>query len=45
MTRVVGYYSDPKNWNKSKLGELADRHKGNYGVDKESKEEACEVCG
>ena len=32
MTRVVGYYSDPKNWNKSKLGELADRHKGDYVV-------------
>ena len=26
MTRIVGYYSHITNWNKSKLGELADRH-------------------
>lgn len=25
MTRIVGYYSHINNWNKSKLGELADR--------------------
>jgi hypothetical protein len=30
MTRIVGYYSRLQNWNKSKLGELADRHKGSY---------------
>lgn len=30
--RIVGYYSDPALWNKSKLAELADRHKGDYGV-------------
>jgi ribonucleoside-triphosphate reductase len=32
MTRIVGYYSRVKNWNKSKLGELKDRQKGDYGV-------------
>jgi ribonucleoside-triphosphate reductase len=32
MTRVVGYFSRIHNWNKSKVGELADRHKGNYSV-------------
>lgn len=31
-TRIVGYYSNLKNWNGSKLAELADRHKGNYAV-------------
>jgi len=34
VTRIVGYYSRITNWNKSKLGELQDRHKGNYGVRK-----------
>ncbi len=33
-TRVVGYMSKVENWNKSKIGELKDRHKGNYGVKK-----------
>ena len=32
MTRIVGYYSKTSNWNKSKLGELADRRKGNYKI-------------
>lgn len=32
MTRIVGYYSELRNWNKSKLAELADRQKGDYGV-------------
>ena len=32
MTRIVGYYSRINNWNKSKLGELKDRHKGSYVV-------------
>ena len=32
MSRVVGYYSMINNWNKSKLGELKDRQKGNYAV-------------
>ncbi|MBM4045627.1 MAG: anaerobic ribonucleoside-triphosphate reductase [Planctomycetes bacterium] len=30
VTRIVGYFSRVNNWNKSKLGELADRHRGNY---------------
>jgi hypothetical protein len=33
MTRVVGYYSRIENWNPSKIGELADRHVGEYNVD------------
>jgi len=32
ITRVCGYYSRVENWNKSKLGELKDRHLGNYAV-------------
>lgn len=32
MTRVVGYYSRVENWNQSKVGELQDRHAGNYCV-------------
>ncbi|MFC1807683.1 anaerobic ribonucleoside-triphosphate reductase [Candidatus Omnitrophota bacterium] len=34
MTRIVGYYSRVNNWNRSKLGELADRRAGkeNYSV-------------
>ncbi len=32
MTRVVGYYSRVENWNKSKIGELKDRQRGNYSV-------------
>ncbi len=32
MTRVVGYFSRIHNWNKSKIGELKDRHRGNYSV-------------
>jgi len=27
ITRIVGYFSSTDNWNKSKLGELADRRK------------------
>ena len=34
MTRIVGYFSNTRNWNQSKIGELKDRHKGNYGVAK-----------
>lgn len=40
MTRVVGYYSRIQNWNKSKLGELKDRHRGSYGVPVEAEAEA-----
>ena len=32
VTRIVGYYSRVNNWNKSKVGELRDRAKGNYGL-------------
>jgi hypothetical protein len=32
VTRVVGYYSKVQNWNKSKIGELGDRHVGEYTV-------------
>ena len=32
FTRIVGYYSDLKNWNASKTSELKDRHKGNYEI-------------
>lgn len=32
MTRVVGYFSRIDNWNKSKIGELHDRHLGNYAI-------------
>lgn len=32
MTRVVGYYSRTENWNPSKLGELKDRHSGDYAL-------------
>jgi ribonucleoside-triphosphate reductase len=32
ITRIVGYFSRIANWNKSKLGELRDRHRGNYAV-------------
>ena len=33
MTRVCGYYARTANFNPSKLGELADRQKGNYKID------------
>jgi len=32
ITRIVGYYSRIANWNKSKLGELRDRQRGNYSL-------------
>jgi len=32
VTRIVGYYSKITNWNKNKIGELKDRHSGNYRV-------------
>ena len=34
VTRVVGYFSRIGNWNKSKLGELKDRRRGNYSLSK-----------
>jgi ribonucleoside-triphosphate reductase len=33
VTRIVGYFSRISNWNKSKLGELRDRRRGDYSVD------------
>ena len=32
LTRVVGYYSRIDDWNKSKVGELKDRHDGDYNL-------------
>ncbi|MFH1784039.1 MAG: hypothetical protein ABH868_03985 [bacterium] len=32
VSRIVGYFSRIENWNKSKIGELDDRHKGDYKV-------------
>ncbi len=32
ITRIVGYYSRVNNFNKSKRGELNDRHGGNYSI-------------
>ncbi|MCK4401484.1 anaerobic ribonucleoside-triphosphate reductase [bacterium] len=32
ITRIVGYFSRVNNWNKSKLGELRDRQKGEYKI-------------
>jgi hypothetical protein len=31
-TRIVGYYSELANWNRSKLAELRDRRQGQYLV-------------
>ena len=33
VTRIVGYYSKITNWNKNKIGELKDRHSGNYKIE------------
>jgi hypothetical protein len=32
ITRIVGYFSQVHNWNRSKLAELGDRHLGDYAV-------------
>ena len=40
MTRIVGYYSKVKNWNKSKLSELRDRQAGDYSMESKSCEKA-----
>ncbi|HIE43972.1 MAG TPA: anaerobic ribonucleoside-triphosphate reductase [Candidatus Omnitrophica bacterium] len=32
ITRIVGYFSRIANWNKSKIGELKDRRRGNYRI-------------
>jgi hypothetical protein len=34
VSRIVGYFSRIENWNKSKHGELKDRHAGDYKVAK-----------
>lgn len=34
LSRVVGYFSQVKNWNRSKLAELRDRRKGSYVLPK-----------
>jgi hypothetical protein len=31
-TRIVGYYSNMRNWNRSKLAEARDRSRGDYAV-------------
>jgi len=43
ITRIVGYYSRVSNWNKSKIGELKDRHKGDYLVEENSVSKNIEV--
>lgn len=43
ITRIVGYYSRIPNWNKSKIGELKNRHKGNYTLEKDNAGESSEV--
>jgi anaerobic ribonucleoside-triphosphate reductase len=32
ITRIVGYYSRVENWNRSKMGELKSRRKGDYSI-------------
>jgi hypothetical protein len=32
VTRIVGYFSQIQNWNRSKLAELKDRQKGSYAL-------------
>ena len=34
ITRIVGYFSRVNNWNRSKIGELRDRRKGEYSVNR-----------
>ncbi|OGS45470.1 MAG: anaerobic ribonucleoside-triphosphate reductase [Elusimicrobia bacterium RIFOXYD2_FULL_34_15] len=43
ITRIVGYYSRISNWNKSKKGELKDRHKGEYLVEDKNAGESTEI--
>jgi len=42
ITRIVGYYSRTKNWNKSKIGELRDRKGSNYALSGRHPSEASE---
>lgn len=32
ITRIVGYFSRINNWNKSKIGELRERRRGDYRI-------------
>jgi len=32
ISRVVGYWANTENWNRSKISELKDRGKGNYEI-------------
>lgn len=32
ISRIVGYFAHLHNWNRSKLAELRDRHKGSYAL-------------
>jgi hypothetical protein len=32
VTRIVGYFSQLQNWNRSKIAELNDRHRGAYSL-------------
>ena len=43
FSRIVGYLSRIENWNRSKLGELRDRHKGRYGIEEETEHQTTEV--
>jgi hypothetical protein len=43
ITRIVGYYSRVTNWNKSKIGELRDRQKGQYGTKGYDKQHSAEA--
>jgi anaerobic ribonucleoside-triphosphate reductase len=43
ITRIVGYYSRVTNWNKSKIGELRDRQKGQYGTPNHVKQHSAEA--
>ena len=37
ISRVVGYFSEIDNWNKSKKAEFKQRQQGNYWYDEEKK--------
>ena len=36
VARIVGYFSRIENWNQSKIGELAARHRGDYKIKDEA---------
>ncbi len=43
ITRVVGYFSRITNWNKSKKGELKDRHKGDYALNSRATQQHSDI--